>query len=399
MPGAPLVQSPLARHGGGSSALDRRMPRPPTRPPTRLPALLIACLVAACAQEPPQGRTPYAPSPGMAAILTERQAMHARDLAGLSVERAREVPGLIDAARAIPNVAGLPAPETEVRQFNQPTASGAEGPLAARLYRPQLAKDTPAIIYFPGGTWVTGRLDTYDETARELSARTGWVVVSLRTRLAPETTFPGEHDDAMAAYQWARAHLREWGADPTRVVLAGEGPGANLALSTALLARDRAAQGSPVAIPDHLLLITPLAGTALNTVSMGESGDSRPLSRATVRWAQNLYAPDNLRDPRIDLVSRNDLAGMPPTTVILAEIDPLRSGGEELAARLAASGVPTEVRLFQGTTQNFFGLGAWVAEAAAAEDYAAVRLRGAFARTALPVLRGPVAPARRARRR
>ncbi len=380
---------------------------PPLRPPLRPPLLrllpllplLTACLLTACAQEPPQGRTPYAPSPGMAAVLSERQAMHARDLAGLSADRARDVPGLIDAARAIPNVAGLPATGTEVRQFSQLTGSGAEGPLRARLYRPELAKDTPVIIYFPGGTWATGTLDSYDETPRQLSARTGWVVVSLRTRLAPEATFPGVHDDALAAYQWARAHLREWGADPTRVALAGEGPGANLALSTALLARDRAALGSPVPTPDHLLLITPLAGTALNTASMGESGDSRPLTRSTVRWAQDLYAADNLRDPRIDLVSRTDLAGMPPTTVILAEIDPLRSGGEELAAKLAAAGVPTEARLFPGTTHDFFGLGTQVAEAAAAEDYAAARLRAAFARTALPVIGGPVRPARRSRRR
>ncbi len=173
------------------------------------------------------------------------------------------MPSLTDAARAIPNVQGLPASGTDVPQMQQLVGSGAEGPLVARLYRPALAKDTPVILYFVGGTWVTGTLDTYDETARELSARTGWVVVSLRTRLAPEATFPAAHDDAFALYQWARAHLREWGADPTRVALAGEGAGADLAISTALLARDRADAGSPTPAPDHLLLITPVVGTEL----------------------------------------------------------------------------------------------------------------------------------------
>lgn len=312
--------------------------------------------------------------------------MHAVELADLSVDRARDVPSLTDAAHAIPNVAGLPAPTIEVKQFNNLTASGEAGPLSARLYRPALARDTPAIIYFPGGTWATGTLDAYEDTARQLAARTGYVVVSLRTRLAPEARFPAIHDDALAAYAWARAHLREWGADPTRVALAGEGPGANLALSTALAARDRAARGSPVATPDYLLLITPIAGTELDTPSMAENAGSRPFTRATFRWAQRLYAPDNLRDPRIDLLARGDFAGMPPTTVILAELDPQRSGGEALAARMYAARVPVEARLFQGTTYDFFGLGALVPEAAAAENYAALRLRTAFERPLRPVI-------------
>lgn len=363
----------------------------------RLAPLLLACLLPACAAELPQGRTPYAPSSGMQAVLEERQAMHAQEPSSLSVARARDVPGLVAAARAMPNVRGLPAPFLDVPQITPLTASAAEGPLAARLYRPALARDTPAILYFGGGTWATGSLDADEETARQLAARTGWVVVSLRTRQAPEAPFPAAHDDAYALYQWARSRLREWGADPTRVVLAGEGAGANLALSTALTARDRGARGDRTPVPDHLLLITPLAGTALNTPSMGESGRSRPLTRATVDWAQDLYAPNarDLRDPRIDLAARDDFTGMPPTTVILAEIDPLRSGGETIAAKLSAAGVPTEARLFPGTTHEFFGLGAQVAEAASAEDYAAARVKTALARASLPVLTGPVRRPRR----
>lgn len=364
-----------------------------------LPLLLAVCgtsLLAACGTAPPQGATPYAPSPAMLTVLEERQAMHPQEPDSLPPSQVREIPTLGDAARAVKNVQGLPAPTTDVPQMTQLVASGAEGALAARLYRPALAKDTPVILYFVGGTWATGTLDDYEESARQLSARTGWVVVSLRTRLAPGVVFPAEHEDALALYQWARGHLREWGADPTRVALAGEGAGANLALSTALLARDRATAGSPIAIPDHLLLITPVAGTSLSGRSMSESGRSRPLTRRTVDWAQWTYARRNLDDPRIDLVGRPDLAGMPPTTVILAEIDPLRTGGETLAANLAAAGVPTETRLFEGTTHDFFGLGQQVPEAAAAEEYAAARLRVAFARPPMPVLAAPV---RRAARR
>jgi len=359
--------------------------------------MLPLLVLAACGQEPPQGDTPYQPTPGMAAILSERQAMHAtRYAAQENPYASRDVPSLSDAGNAIPNVVGLPAPDIEVSQFNQLGGSGAAGPLSARLYRPALAKDTPVIIYFPGGTWATGSLDQYDGSARQLAARTGYVVVSIRTRLAPDTSFPGEHEDALAAYDWARTNLRSWGGDPTRVALVGEGPGANLALSTALAARDRAFHGGLVPTPDALALITPWAGTGLSSSSMSENGGSNPLSRSDVRWANRLYARNDLDDPRIDLEDRSDFAQMPPTTLVLAQIDPLRSGGETLATRMQAAGVPVEGRLYQGVTYDFFGLGAQVPEAAAAEDYVAARLRAVFYRPELPVIprRRPVSRSR-----
>jgi acetyl esterase/lipase len=372
--------------------------------------LLLACVVSGCGgMGPPQGQTPYEPSAAMRSVLAEHQAMRAVPPSGMSPDRAREVPTLVDAARALPNVRGLPADQTEVPQVQDLVASGAAGPLAARLYRPARAKDTPTIVFFPGGTWVTGSLDSADESARQLSARTGWVVVAIRTRLAPEARFPAAHDDALAAFQWARGQMRGWGADPTRVALAGEGAGANLALSTALAARDR---GIPE--PDHLLLITPLVGTSLDGPSMTENARSRPLTRGTVRWAQSLYAPDRgqRHDPRLDLLGRPDLDRLPAATVVLAEIDPLRSEGQALVERLAAAGpltpgapgvgmaapVRTEGRLFQGTAHGFFGLGDTVPEAAVAEEYAATRLKAAFYRPALPVLARPAARPVRHRR-
>jgi len=364
------------------------------RHPIRTKAPLLACTLAAslaaCAGDPgpPQGITPYQPSPGMAAVLQERQAMRAVDPSTVSIARAREVPNLIAAMQAMPNVRGLPSDSPDVPTVRALAASGADGALPARLYQPRTARGVPLVIYFPGGTWVTGGLDDYDETARQLARRTGWVVAAVGLRHAPETTFPGIHDDAFAAYRWARSHAREWGADPARIALAGEGAGANLALSTALLARDRL-----VPVPNHLLLITPLAGTTLSGPSMEDSGRSLPLTRRAVGWAQQRYTTDDrqLLDTRLDLASRTDLAGMPPTTVVLAQIDPLRSGGEALAAGLTAAGVRTSIRMFPGTTHDFFGLGERVTEAAAAEDYAAANLKAAFDRPApRPVrARGP----------
>lgn len=341
-------------------------------------ALTAAALIAGCAAELPQGSTPYVPTRAMSAVLAERLAMNAKDSSDVSLQEARDVPWLADAAAAIPNVAGLPAPTIEVKQLNTPTASGAAGAIHATLYRPELAKDTPVIIYFPGGTWATRSDVGADETARQLASRTGWVVVSVQPRLAPEAQFPAAHDDAMAAYRWARSQMASWGADPTRVVLAGEGPGANLALSTAMLARDGAKVGRPVPLPDQLLLITPWAGTSTGTPSMSENGGSRPLTRATVRWAQRRYAPDDLNDTRIDLASRADFAGLPPTVFVLAEIDPLRSGAETVAERMRSAGVRTDVRLYRGVTYDFFGLGNTVPEAAVAEADASRSLQAGF---------------------
>jgi acetyl esterase/lipase len=374
-----------------------------------LQACVMSAALAGCGGPmPPQGRTPYAPSAGMEAVLAEHQAMYAKPLADLSIDEARRVPTLADAAQATYNVRGLPAPVTEVGEVRDLTASGAEGALPARLYRPTPARDTPVIVYFPGGTWVTDTLYAADATARELAARTGWIVVAIGPRQAPEAPFPAAHDDAFAAYQWARSQMRGWGGDPTRVALAGEGVGANLALSTAMAARDR---GVPV--PDHLLLITPLVSSSTGGVSMSENARSRPLTRRTVRWQQGQYAEARAerRDPRLDLLARDDWAGLPAATVVLAEIDPLRAEGQAVADRLAAAGplapgqpgegtaraVQTEARLFQGTAHGFFGLGQTVPEAAAAEDYAAMRLKAAFYRPALPALRQPVRARGRAR--
>ena len=313
------------------------------------------------------------PTVEMSDVLAERVAMHARERSDISLQEARDVPSLVEAAYAINNDQGLPASIVEVSQFNQPNASGAAGPIGATLYRPKLAKNTPVIIYFPAGTWATRRDADDDETARQLCARTGWVVVVPRPRLAPQAKFPAIHDDALAAYQWARGELRAWGADPTRVVLGGQGPGANLALSTALLARDR-----NVAMPDALLLVTPWAETSTSSPSMSQYGRSQPLTRATIRWAQNQYAPDDWLNPRIDLANRPDLAGMPPTVVVLADLDPLRSGAETLAARMQQAGDRVTVQRYAGVTYEFFGLGAYVPRAAEAEAGVARALAARF---------------------
>ena len=230
---------------------------------SRPAALMLLCLLGACAQEPPQGETPYVPTPAMTSILQERQAMHAKPLSSwsLSTYEARDVPSLSDAGNAIPNVAGLPAPQIEVTQFNQ--LNGSASPACCRRgctdrHWPRTRRSSSTFPVAPGRP---ARSIRTEDTARQLSARTGYVVLSLRTRLAPEAQFPAMHDDALAGYEWARANLRSWGADPTRVVLRRRGAGGEPgAVDGAGRARQRR-QGEPGADARRLLLITPWAGT------------------------------------------------------------------------------------------------------------------------------------------
>ena len=339
-----------------------------------LPLLL---LLAACTGSPPQGDTALEPTPAMRDVLVEYQNLRPKPLPSLPIERARRHPTLVDAARALPNTHGLPAPSVEVPQVSELTAAGAETPLAARLYRPALARNTPVIIAFTGGTWVTPSLDAFDETARQLAIRTGYVVVAIQTRAAPEAAFPAIHADAFAAYRWALGELRAWGADPTRVVLAGEGSSATLAMVVAETTRRLHDPELPA--PDHLLLITPQVTTALDDASMGDSRRAQPLTRRIVAWAQDEYAPSDrdLADPRMN-PGTQALTGLPPATLVMAGIDPLRSQGETLAAALQQAGVRVSARTWPGVTHGFFGLGNTVPDAAAAEDWVADRLRAAF---------------------
>ena len=338
--------------------------------------VLLLLLLAACTS-PPQGDTALEPTPAMRDVLVEYQNLHPEPLPSLPIARARRHPTLVDAARAIPNTHGLPAPTIDVPQIFELSAAGAESTLAARLYRPVLARNTPVIIAFPGGTWVTPSLDAFDETARQLAARTGYVIVAIQLRAAPDAPFPAIHNDAFAAYRWALSQLRSWGADPTRVILAGVGPTATLAMTVAETTRTLHDPALPA--PDHLLLITPQVTTSLDSPSMSDSGRAQPLTRRIVAWAQDEYTPDSrdLADRRMN-PGAQVLTGLPPATIVIAQIDPLRSQGEALAAALSAAGIRVSARTWPGVTHDFFGLGATITDAANAEDWVAARLRDAF---------------------
>jgi acetyl esterase/lipase len=258
------------------------------------------------------------------------------------------------------------------------TYPGADGkPLPARIYTPANAgRNAPVIVYFHGGGWVLADIDVYDGGARALAKKTNAIVISADYRRAPEHRFPAAHDDAYAAYRWAIMRAANFGGDATRIAVAGESAGGNLAINVAIRARDAKIQA-----PAHMLLVYPVAGVDMNTPSYMRHAQAKPLNKPMMEWfVKHVFAsPGDAQDSRLDLVGKADLRGLPDATVITADIDPLRSEGEMLAARLTEAGSAVKYENFRGATHEFFGMDAVVKDAAQAQDFAAKELKEAFA--------------------
>ncbi|MDB5661546.1 MAG: lipase [Cypionkella sp.] len=317
-----------------------------------------------------------APSADMQAVLDKFGALDVKPLHSLDVPKARMQASPADAAKAVQWEKRIPsAPESQIatKDIAIPTDAGA---LPARLYIPEGEGPFPVIVYFHGGGWVIADINVYDGTPRALTSGTKAITVSVEYRHAPEFKFPAAHDDAWAAYQWIVENAHEFNGDSTRIAVAGESAGANLAANVAIMARDNKAT-----MPLHQLLVYPIAGHDMNTPSYKENADAKPLGRADMEWfLKHVFAsPKETADTRISLLGQQSLADLPPATVILAEIDPLRSEGEAYAAALKAAEVDTNARVFTGVTHEFFGMGKVVAAADEAMTMATSDLNQAFA--------------------
>lgn len=316
-----------------------------------------------------------APSADMQAVLDKLTALEAKPIHTLAVPEARVQASPADAAKAVQwreRVPSAPEAEIAIADISIPTPNGE---LPARVYTPAGEGPFPVVVYYHGGGWVLADLNTYDATPRGLALAAKAVVVSVDYRHAPEHRFPAAHEDAWNAYVWVIENVHARNGDAARTAVAGESAGGNLAANVAIRARDEATTQ-----PVLQLLVYPVAGDDLTTPSYQEHAEAKPLGKADMQWfIDKVFAdPGSAADPRIDLVARDDLAGLPPATVILAEIDPLRSEGEAYAARLKEAGVATEVRVFPGTTHEFFGMAKVVAQAKAANDMAVAALKHAF---------------------
>ncbi|TNC47244.1 alpha/beta hydrolase [Rubellimicrobium rubrum] len=313
----------------------------------------------------------------MAAVLDKHAELGARPIDELSVEEARTQPSPADAVMAVMEEQGIEMPAElaaiATRDITYPAADGSEQPL--RVYTPEGEGPFPLIVYFHGGGWVIADIDTYDASARALSAGAGAVVVSVEYRHAPEAQFPAQHEDANAAYAWIIENSGSLNADSERLAVAGESAGGNLAINVAINARD-----AQLTQPDHMLLVYPIAGNDMETASYQSYAEAKPLSRAAMMWfVENVFADQSqTADPRINLVGRDDLAGLPPATIINAEIDPLTTEGVALGSLLEEAGVEVNQMTYPGVTHEFFGMGAVVPEAKEAVDLATTDLRAAF---------------------
>lgn len=256
------------------------------------------------------------------------------------------------------------------------TIPGPGGALPVRIFTPDGPGPFPVIVYFHGGGWVIGSKEVYDGGARGLSKEAQAVVMSVDYRLAPENKFPAQHDDAFASYKWALDNAASINGDPTRVALAGESAGGNLAVATAVQARD-----AGLRLPPHILSVYPIAQTSLTTDSYLRNANARPLNRAMMEYffTNTIRSPADLNDPRINLVAA-DLHGLPSVTIIAAEIDPLRDDGVLLARALERARVKVKRIELAGVTHEFFGGAAVVRDAAHAQYIAGQRFQEAFAR-------------------
>ena len=314
--------------------------------------------------------------PQMLAVVEELLAFEAPSYTELTGDQAREAPTPTDAVRDILSKTGLPPMPATLDITHQvipgPTPQG----VLVRTYTPlQGDGPFPVIVYYHGGGWVIASLDTYEPSAKALAEKTGAVVVSVAYRQAPENKFPAAHEDAFAAYQWVVENASTINGDSERIAIAGESAGGNLAVAVTLMARD-----AGIKLPAHILSVYPIAdGDTTESPSYDEYANAVPLNRPLMEWFFEQYFsdPSDAESPLISLVNA-DLSGLPSTTIINAEIDPLRAEGEELAQRMADAGVSVEQQTFGGVTHEFFGMAAVLEQAVQAQDLAVRRLQEAF---------------------
>jgi len=252
--------------------------------------------------------------------------------------------------------ASTPTPP-QIGMVRDLTADGPLGPIPLRVYRPAgVPASTPlaVLIFFHGGGWVIGDLETHDVLCRQLTAGSGVSVVSVDYRLAPEHKFPAAVDDAWAATRWVVAHAGELAVDASRLAVGGDSAGGNLAAVVALLARGKGAPAIAVQV-----LIYPVADLVGETRSYRDFAEGYLLTREGMRWfiAHYLTAEAEAADWRASPIRAQSLAGLPAALIVTAGFDPLRDEGEAYAERLRDAGVRVDSVCYGGMIHGFVPMG------------------------------------------
>jgi len=263
-------------------------------------------------------------------------------------------------------------PVDQIRDLKIP---GPAGEIPIRVYTPKVQSPAPALIYFHGGGWVLGDLESHDHVCRALANNASCVVLSVDYRLAPEHKFPAAVHDSFAATQWIADLAGELGEDRSRIAVGGDSAGGNLAAVVSQIARDRG--GPSIA---YQLLIYPSTDMRMNMPSIEENADGPLLTKASMHWFVNHYLnsdadrTDSLASPLL----ASNLRGLPPAFILTAECDPLRDEGEAYGQHLREAGVPVEVQRYEGMPHGFFSFAAALDGGRRAFADATSRLRSAF---------------------
>ncbi|MGP0073454.1 MAG: alpha/beta hydrolase [Bryobacteraceae bacterium] len=231
---------------------------------------------------------------------------------------------------------------------------GPAGNVPARLYASGRDGLRLALVYFHGGGFVFGNLDTHDAVCRAIAKESGAVVIAVDYRLAPEHKFPAAVDDSYAATVWVAANAERLGIDPSHIAVGGDSAGGNLATVVAMRCRDA---GGP-ALALQLLLYPVTDVSSLETGSHREFGEGYFLTRGAMNWFTGHYvgSAELARHPEVSPLLATNLSGLPPALVITAEFDPLRDEGEAYARRLEQAGVPVTISRYPGMIHGFISM-------------------------------------------
>lgn len=246
-----------------------------------------------------------------------------------------------------------PVAKETVHEVRELTVPGPAGAVRVRLYRPSAATDLPLVVFFHGGGFVIGDLETHDPLCRSLARVSGCAVASVEYRLAPEARFPAPLEDCYAAIEQLAARARGLGVDGGRLAVCGDSSGGNFAAVTAVLARDR---GGPRLA--YQALIYPVTDLACESASARELSQGYMLTSDMMRWFAECYLGDSAQaaNPLASPLRATKLGGLAPATVITAEFDPLRDEGEAYADRLREAGVPVVARRYLGMLHGFMSI-------------------------------------------
>ena len=307
--------------------------------------------------------------PQMKVILDQMATAGVPPLHKMSPEEARQA------------VLAMRAPTSEperVGKVEDQLIPGPGGEIALRIYTPEGSGPFPVLVYFHGGGWVVGSIETVDAACRALTNGAHCMVVSSDYRLAPEYKFPAAVDDCYAATKWVADKAATIDADPTRIAVGGESAGSNLAAVVALMARDH---GTPPLA--YQLLIYPVTDYASDSASYRENAEGYFLTKEMMAWFWNLYLRNEAdgHNPYASPLRAQNLRGLPPALVLTAEFDPLRDEGEAYAARLREAGVPVVSTRYHGVIHGFFGMATALDQAKKAIEEAAAGLRSAFSKS------------------